>query len=182
MNKILLALIVIALVIATVLFVGQKSNDVSELLLTKNDIYQLNLEEALSFDGKACLMEKQESISSSKMQYVICNYTMKDLDDTWVVVEIKKFTNKEDLYNNYEYESQHLFSAQGLISENELGDKSRFRVNNENDFGAQYNEPNIYYYHLWVCKDSYLIHVTSKGSQKAGDSVIRIGKTILSKI
>jgi len=180
-NKILLALIAVGLIIAAAFLIGRKSKGISDLMLTKSDLDRLNLVEAFSFDGKACQIEEQESISSSSLQYAICNYTVKDLGETWVVVELKKFSSKEDLYNNYEYESQHLFSVQGLISENELGDKSRFRVSNENDFGGQYNEPGIYYYHLWVCKDDYLIHVTSRGSEKARDRVLEIGRTILSK-
>jgi hypothetical protein len=178
-NKILFVLFAAVLIIIVVFFFSKKSKGIYDLMLTKNDVDRLKLEEALSFDGKACHTE--ESLSSPNLQYVICNYTVKDLKDTWIIIELKRFPNKEDLYNNYEYESQHLFRVQGLISENALGDKSRFRVSNENDFG-QHNEPGVYYYHLWVCKDDYLIHITSRGGEKAGDRVIEIGRTILSKI
>ena len=180
-NKILFVLFAAVLIIIVVFFFSKKSKGIYDLMLTKSDVDQLKLEEALSFDGEACRTEEQQSPSSSNLQYIICNYTVKDLKDTWIIVELKRFSSKEDLYNDYEYESQHLFSVQGLISENVLGDKSRFRVNNENDFG-QHNEPGIYYYHLWVCKDDYLIHITSRGSEKAGYRVIEIGRTILSKI
>jgi hypothetical protein len=51
-----------------------------------------------------------------------------------------------------------------------------------NDYGGQFNEPGVYFYHLWICKDKYLIHITSKGTEEAaGDSVREIGQQILSK-
>jgi hypothetical protein len=103
------------------------------------------------------------------------------LNDTQVIIELQKFANYEALDGSYQYSSQHLYSIEGLISENVYGDQSRFRVNNVNDYGGQYNVPGVYYYHLWICKDLYLIHITSKGSEGAREYIANIGQQILSK-
>jgi hypothetical protein len=104
------------------------------------------------------------------------------LNDTGVVIELKKYTNSGDLNGSYQYESLHLRSIEGLISENDYGDQSRFYVNNENDYGAEYNDPNMYYYALYISKNEYLIYVTSKGtSVEAKEYVAKIGRRILSK-
>jgi len=147
-----------------------------ELVLNEQDLQQLGMT-----SNTDCQTEEQTSIYSSQVQYSICNYTINSLNDTWVVLELKKFTNLEDRNGTYQYESSHLFSVQGLISENDYGDLSRFRVNNENDYGGQYNNPNVYYYHLWICKNEYLIHITSKGSKEAREYIAKTGRQILSK-
>ncbi len=98
-----------------------------------------------------------------------------------MIIELKKFENKEALDGAYQYDSSHLFGAKGLISEDDFGDKSRFRVNSEDDYGAEYNTPGIFYYHLWICKDTYMIHITSGGSEDAKDYISGAGRKILSK-
>jgi hypothetical protein len=152
-----------------------------ELVLNKQDLQQLGMANAMSFNGNDCQTEEQTSFSSSRVQYTICNYTINNLNDTWVVIELKKFTNREDLNNAYKYDSSHLFGAKGLISEDTYGDQSRFRVNSEDDYGAEFNEPGVYYYHLWITKNDYLIHITSKGSEEADEYITEIGQQILSK-
>jgi len=153
-----------------------------DLVLNTQDLQQLGMMSAMSYNGADCQTEEQTSFSSSRVQYTICNYTINSLSDTWVVVELKKFTNREDLNDTYQYESHHLFSVQGIISENDYGDQSLFRVNNVNDYMGHLNEPGVYYYHLWICKNEYLIHITSGGRSKEADEyIIKIGQQILSK-
>ena len=163
-----------------------------ELLLNEQDLQQLGMTSDLNeqdlqqlglSNGTNCRTEEGYTniVDSSPGQYSICIYTINSLNDTQVIIELQKFTNIEALNGAYQYDSSHLYSIEGLISENDYGDKSRFRVNNEHDYGGQYNEPNIYYYHLWICKDLYLIHITSKGSKEAGEYIAKIGWRILSK-
>jgi hypothetical protein len=149
-----------------------------ELVLNEQDLQQLGV----MSDGINCNTEEYETNEHTPLaQYSICNFTMNSLNDTEVVLELKKFTNLEDLNGSYQYDSLHLYSIEGLISENDYGDQSRFRVNNEHDYGGQYNEPNVYYYHLWICKNEYLIHITSKGIKEAEEYIAKIGRRILSK-
>jgi len=148
-----------------------------ELALNAQDLQQLGMT-----SNADCQTEEQTSYSSQQVQYSFCNYTISSLNDTEVILQLQKFTNIEDLNGSYQYGSLHLYSIEGLISENVYGDQSRFRVNNVNDYGGEFNEPGVYYYHLWICKDLYLIHITSGGrSQEAGEYVTRIGQQILSK-
>jgi hypothetical protein len=151
-----------------------------ELMLNSQDLAQLGMAGAKSYDGNDCQTEQQTSIYSSEVQYSVCNYTIAGLDAS-LIVELKKFSIQEDLDGTYQYESSHLFSAQGLISEDTFGDKSRFRVSNENDYGGQYNQPGVYYYHLWIVKGHFLIHITSGGANETGEYVADTGLQILSK-
>ena len=149
----------------------------------KNDVNEQDLQQ-LGIDGNGtnCRTDKEYSniVDSSIGQYSICVYNI--LNDTQVIIELQKFANYEALNGSYQYSSLHYYSVEGLISENDFGDQSRFRVNNVNDYGGEFNDPNVYYYHLWICKDLYLIHITSGGTSKeAKDYVARIGHLILSK-
>jgi hypothetical protein len=149
-----------------------------ELLLNEQDLQQLGM------TGNGCQTEEGYTniVDSSLGQYSFCSYIIPRLNDTEVVIQLEKFANLDALDGSYQYSSQHLYSVDGLISENDYGDKSRFRVNNVNDYGGQYNDPNVYYYHLWICKNEYLIHITSSGrSKEAVDDIAKIGKQILSK-
>lgn len=147
-----------------------------ELILDEQDLQQLGM------TGHGCQTEEGYSniVDSSLGQYSFCNYTI--LEDTEVIIQLQKFANLEALDGAYQYDSSHLYSIEGLISENDYGDKSRFRVNNEHDYGGQFNEPGVYFYHLWICKDKYLVHITSSGRNKeAKEYITKIGQTILSK-
>ena len=165
-----------------------------ELVLNEQDIQQLGMtsdlneqdlqQMGITGNGTNCQTDKNYTniVDSSQGQYSICIYNIGSLSDTEVIIELQKFANYEALNGAYQYDSQHLYSIQGLISENDFGDQSRFRVNNVNDYGGQYNDPNMYYYHLWICKDLYLIHITSSGrSKEAVDYIAKIGRQILSK-
>ncbi len=169
-----------------------KISGTQELVLNEQDLQQLGMTRGGSEElhqlgwlsnGSDCKAEEYPTSESSPLaQYSLCSYIITSLNDTEVVIELKKFTNLEDLNGSYQYESQHLRSIEGLISENDYGDQSRFYVNNENDYGAQYNDPNVYYYALYISKDEYLIHITSKGRSKdAKESIADIGRRIMSK-
>jgi hypothetical protein len=168
---------------------------IQELTLNQQDLQQLGLTSDLNEqdlqqlgitgNGTNCRTdEAYTNIADSSIgQYSICVYNIGSLNDTQVIIELTKFTNYEALNGSYQYDSLHLFSVQSLISENDFGDQSRFRLNNENDYGGQYNDPNVYYYHLWICKDMYLIHITSGGSSREAEGyVAKIGRQILSKM
>lgn len=147
---------------------GQPQNiaGTHELVLNEQDLQQLGM-------VGACQTEEYQTDEFSPLaQYSFCNYTIDSFSDTEVVVELKKFTNFEDLNGTYQYESLHLRGFEGLISEDDYGDLSRFYVSNEST---------VYYYNLWIGKNEYLIHVTSKGSKDAGENIEKIGQRILSK-
>lgn len=149
----------------------------TELLLTEQDLQQLGM----TNNGTDCLTEEYPTDAYSPLaQYSFCNYIINSLN-TEVVLELKKFTNFNDLNGSYQYDSSHLYSVQGLMSENDFGDQSRFRVSNEHDYGSQFNDPNVFYYHLWISKNEYLIHITSKGSKEAKEYIAKMGQLILSK-
>ncbi len=136
----------------------------------------------MEISGLSCRTEDYETgARASLAQYSFCNFTITSLNGTEVILEVKKYTNMEDRTGAYQYESSHLFGQEGLISENEYGDLSRFRVSSEDDYMGHLNNPGVYYYHLWICKDLYLIHVTSSGTVEAEDEVASVGEHILSQ-
>jgi hypothetical protein len=165
-----------------------------ELVLNEQDLQQIGMvndfneqdlqQLGITSNGTNCWTDEEYTniVDSSLGQYSICSYIINSLNDTQVIIELQKFANYEALNGSYQYGSLHYYSIEGLISENDYGDQSRFRVNNVNDYGGQYNDPNVYYYHLWICKKEYLIHITSKGSSKeAKEYIAKIGQRILSK-
>jgi hypothetical protein len=173
---------------------GPTISGIQELALNAQDLQQLGMTRDLNEqdlqqlgitgNGTNCRTDEAYTniVDSSQGQYSICVYNLSSLNGTQIIVELQRFADYEALNGSYQYSSLHLYSIQGLISENDYGDASRFRVNNVNDYGGQYNDPNVYYYHLWICKDLYLIHITSSGrSKEAKDYVARIGLQILSK-
>ncbi|MBI4173461.1 MAG: hypothetical protein HY519_01960 [Candidatus Aenigmarchaeota archaeon] len=139
-----------------------------ELALSEQDLRQLGMASATG-----CRTEVYSTGEYAPlMQYSFCNYTINSLNGTEVVLELKKFANSEDLNGTYQYESLHLRGFQGLISENDYGDLSRFYANNESA---------VYYYHLWIGKNEFLIHITSKGDAQAGGYIAETGRKILAK-
>ena len=178
---IILAILLIFIVGCSTMQDGRSTHTISgthDLVLNEQDLQQLGVIN----DGIDCNTEEYETNEYSTLaQYTFCNFTINNLNDTEVVLQLQKFANYQAINGTYQYDSSHLYSVEGLISENTFGDQSRFRVNNENDYGGQLNEPGIYYYHLWICKDLYLIHVTSKGSEEAEEYIAKIGQQILSK-
>ncbi len=177
--------LVISLAILLVLLGGctgpatKATNTISgtrELVLNEQDLQKLGM----TSSGDCQTEEYQTNANAPLAQYSVCNYTV--LNDTQVILELQKFTNLEDLNGTYQYSSLHLRGAKGLISQNDFGDQSRFYVNNEDDYGAQYNEPGVYYYALYIAKDEYLIHISSAGrSKEAVDYVAKMGRQILLK-
>ena len=167
-----------------------KISGTQDLLLGDQEIQQLGLTTYLNESdlnlfglskGTNCGTEESYSniVDSSVGQYSLCVYY---LNDTQIIIELQKFADYEALNGSYQYSSSHLFSVEGLISENEFGDQSTFRVNNEHDYGGESNPPGVYFYHLWVTQDLYLIHITSKGSEDAKGYITKIGRQILSKL
>ncbi len=163
-----------------------------ELILNEQELSQLGMvgdqlkqlaELGLTTDGSDCKTEEYNTTEFSPlMQYSICSYVINSLNDTEVIIEFKKFTNGHDLNGTFQYESLHYRSVDGLISENEYGDQSRFYLANKNDYGGEFNNPDVYIYTLYMTKDQYLIHVTSKGRIKEAKEVIeQIGKIVMSR-
>ncbi|MBN2454551.1 hypothetical protein JXB11_03315 [Candidatus Woesearchaeota archaeon] len=164
----------------------------TELILNEQDLQQLgmtsnlneqDLEQLGITGGTNCWTDEAYSniVDSSLGQYTVCAYLIPALNDTQVIIQLQKFADYEALNGSYQYDSSHLYGAKGLISENAFGDQSRFRVNNGDDYGAEFNPPGVYYYHLWIAKDLYLIHITSSGTEEAEGQIAEIGKQILSK-
>jgi len=172
---------------------AQAISGTQDLVLNETDLQQLGLASDLTNQGLQqlgiagsgtnCQTDENYSniVDSSLGQYSICAYNISSLNDTQAIIELQKFANYEALNGSYQYGSLHLYSIEGLISENDFGDQSRFRVNNVNDYGGQYDKPGIYYYHLWICKDKYLIDISSSGSKDAEEYIAKIGRRILSK-
>ena len=175
----LIVVIALILLILTTIKAPSKISGIQELVLNETDLQQLGM----ARDGDCQTDETQTTISGLPLpQYGMCNYTINSLNDTNVTIELQKFTSIEDLDNTYAYGSNHLYSVQGIISQNDYGDQSLFRVNNVNDYMGQLDQPGMYYYHLWICKDLYLIHITSSGRSKEADGYIaNMGRRILSK-
>jgi hypothetical protein len=172
----------IILTILLIFLVGCSTVKDSEVVISKTTELTLNAQDLtqLKMTGTGCITEEYPTdVNSPLTQYSVCNYTI--LDNTEIIMELKKFATKDDLNGTYQYESSHLFSADGIISENTFGDQSKFRINSVNDYGGEFNDPNITYYHLWICKDKYLIHITSKGSKEAKDDITNIAQTIMLK-
>ncbi len=162
------------------------------LILTEQDLQQLGMAKdpdnsdlvqlGIIGNGTNCQAEEQTSFDSSMVEYTICSYIIPSLNSTQIIIELRKFASPGALNDTYQYDSSHLYSAEGLISENDFGDQSRFRINNENDYGGQYNPQGVYFYHLWFTRNEFLVHITSKGSEEAKDSIAEIGHQILSKL
>jgi hypothetical protein len=189
-----IAVLVIALAIGAAVLQTPRQAVISgtrELVLNEQDLQQLEMRsdlneqdlQQLGITSGNCRTEEDYTniVDSSLGQYSVCIYNISSLNDTQVIIELQKFANFEALNGSYQYNSQHLYSIEGLISENDYGDQSRFRVSNVNDYGGQYNDPNVYYYHLWICKNEYLVHITSKGAKEAVDYIAETGRQILSK-
>ena len=188
----------VILAILTALVVGCSTADTiptisgtTDLLLNEQELSQLGMSTNLSNDDRQmlglndanCRTEQGYGniVDSTEGQYSLCAYTIPSMNNTQVIIEFQKFASQEARDGTYQYDSSHLFSAEGLISENTFGDMSRFRVNNENDYGGEYNTPGIYYYHLWIVKDLFLIHITSKGAEEAKYYLSEAGEIIVGK-
>ncbi|MFA5141773.1 MAG: hypothetical protein WC471_02285 [Candidatus Woesearchaeota archaeon] len=157
---------------------------ISDLALNRQDLSSLGLVsdhlKQLGMDSSTdCKIEEYQTDEFSPLaQSGICSYT---LDGSEVIIQLEKYATLEALDGSYQYGSLHLRSADGLLSENDYGDKSRFYVNSPNDYGAEFNPTGVYFYSLYFTKDTYLVHISSKGSIDAKEDVAAIGRTILSK-
>jgi hypothetical protein len=151
---------------------------VEDLVLNPQDLAQLGLTQ----DADECPTETyQVSEYSTQAQYNFCNYTVDAINGTVIVVQLQKYADMESLNGSYQYSSLHLRSIDGLLSQDDYGDQSRFYVNSVNDYMGELTDPNITYYSLFFCKDKYLVQVSSSGSKDAKEYVADLGKKILSK-
>ncbi|MBI4173590.1 MAG: hypothetical protein HY519_02615, partial [Candidatus Aenigmarchaeota archaeon] len=101
-----------------------------ELTLNEQDLQQLGMTSDLNEEelkqlgitdnGTNCRAEESYTniVDSSPGQYSVCAYRISGLNDTQVIIELKRFANREALNGTYQYDSQHLYSSEGLISEN----------------------------------------------------------------
>ena len=64
-----------------------------ELVLNEQDLAQLGITSEIDCNTE----EYQTNAYSPLAQYSFCNFTIKNLNDSQVVLELKKFTNFEDL-------------------------------------------------------------------------------------
>lgn len=177
MKKIILILFLLIFIIGCVEIQETKITDFEDLILTDSDLNQLEI----SSNGTICEINEFETSELSPLKKSsTCYYLIDSLNDTEIVIDLKEYTNFHDLNGTYQYSSSHLRSSEGIISENKYGDQSRFSVNHEDDYGSEFNQEGIYYYHLWITKEKFLIHITSKGSEEAKDYILRIGSKILS--
>ncbi len=152
-------------------------NGLEDIILTAPELQNIGM----TTNGSDCIVETYNTSEySSLAQYSMCTYNITALN-TEVITQLYKFTNGSDLNGSYQYNSLHYFSVDGLISENTYGDQSRFRVNSVNDYGGEFNNPNITYYHLWTTKDLYLIHITSAGSKDAKSYLEEMATRMLAK-
>jgi hypothetical protein len=152
---------------------------IQDLMFSAQDLSQFGLVSG----GADCLVENYNTSEfSPQAQYSLCNYTIASMNNTLVWIELHRYADFESLNGSYGYTSSHLFGAKGLMSENTYGDQSRFRVNSADDYGGEFNDPNMYYYHLWITKDKYLIHITSGGTDKtANDSIDKMARMMLNR-
>jgi hypothetical protein len=150
-----------------------------DLMFTQEDLTSLGIQG----DEISCLTEKYETGEySSLAEYSFCNYTITSLNNTEVLIQLSKFTNKNDRDGAYQYDSSHLRSSDGIISRDEYGEQSTFSKNSVNDYGGQFNDPDVHYYHLWIVKEDYLIHITSKGSIDAKEYIAKMGEQYIAKV
>ncbi|MCB9359369.1 hypothetical protein H6503_05540 [Candidatus Woesearchaeota archaeon] len=173
-------IIAIMLLFLIILLVGCSENENTDVILPDNNV-NVSMSPIISYEelgelglaDNGCRTEQYKTGEFSTLsEYSFCNYTIESLDDTEVIIELKEFTDLENLNGSYQYESLHLRGYQGMISEDEYGDMSRFYVNNESD---------VYYYHLWIADKLQLIHVTSKGSKDAEGIIVNIGNYLLAR-
>ncbi len=159
-----------------------KVTSVSNLLLTYSNIESLNL---VSNDSGCIIQVQEQTEYSPRGEYAMCTYYVNNFSGTQVIIEFSQFADENNLNGSYQYNSGHLTGSKGIVALNTFGDQSRFSHNSDDDYGAEFNDPNITYYHLWFTKDLYMVHVTSKGAtaNKEVDEVAisNIGKKILSK-
>jgi hypothetical protein len=164
-----------------------------ELILTDDDLTAVGLSpntdpadnQVLRIpNGTNCRTETTygKNVTVENGAYTICTYTADDLNNTEITVETRRFKDQASLNGSYQYESSHLFSEDGLISRDELGDQSTFRKNSDQDYGGANNNESMHYYHLWATKDLYYVHVTSSGSDEARSIVRGVAERTLAKL
>lgn len=178
--------IFITIILVVIAGCSQEKNDdktvtvprIQELLLSQQDLSELGM----TTNGTDCIIEEFQTSEFSPLGvYGTCFYTITK-DNTEVVIEYKKFSNKDDLNGAYQYESSHYRSVEGILEQDTYGDQSKFYVNNENDYGAEFNPPGVYFYTLYFTKDEFMVHVTTKGKkEETKEDIANIGRVILSK-
>jgi hypothetical protein len=141
---------------------SQITNESPELITTEILIRQLDI------DFDECEHEAYETSESSPLEEQ--SFCIAYIDESEIVVVIQKFTNFHDLDGSYQYSSLHLRGFQGLINEDTYGDFSRF----------YFTEDIVIYYNLWIIKDEFLIHITSKNLNEQ-EVIEQIAENLLEK-
>ena len=164
-------ILIIFLVGCTAKQTTTKETSAKELIPTKEQIgatTELN-----------CTSEVYNTTEFSPLaEYSFCSFK---INDSEFYLEIKKFSNQNDLNGSYQYDSSHLFGGKGFLNHTTYGDQSKLHVNAGDDYGAEFDPKGVSFYHLWFTKDLFLFHVTSRGIESDRASIEKIGHVILSK-
>lgn len=99
----------------------------------------------------------------------VCTYQK---ENTTIAVILEKYDSYDDLEGAFQYKSSHLIESEWYLSENKMGDMSKF---------LGWEDSGYYYYHLWIVDEPFLIHVTSKGSRDVNETILAIGENLLQR-
>jgi hypothetical protein len=148
--------------------------NIEDVVLSDIDLVDLSL-----YVLDDCVFENFNASSNSPLiASSFCSYFSFD-ESSEVIISISKYSNFDDLFGSYQYQSSHLRSVEGLISEDFFGDFSKFYVNVEEDYMGYLNDVDIYYYHLWIVSGDFLIHITSKSYLEEHDLLIGIAERFM---
>ncbi|HLP79507.1 MAG TPA: hypothetical protein VK158_02650 [Acidobacteriota bacterium] len=169
MRLTLLFTAIVAMLLLTGCTVEKSTQSIQEIMLTTQEITDLQMTPKYK-TGDVDLPCVVEESDSSRTQYALCGYTKGDSE---IIIELAKYNNLNDLNDSYQYASSHLINSDWLIQQDAYGDMSKLQ---------KWNESSTFYYHFYIVKDMYMIHVTSKGVESDQATVVDIGKTMLDKI
>lgn len=157
---------------------------IEDLILSDVEVSELGLSKDISEEKLSQFGINRATnckVDSPSGQYAVCVYLAPELNDTEVIVQLYSYDNESALNGSYQYNSGHLFGSSGIISKDTYGDQSIFRKNSEDDYGAEFNDPKMHYYHLWFTKGLYMVHVISSGTVEAEGLVGVMGRAFLGK-
>ncbi len=147
---------------------------VHDLLLSTEEVALLQL----SVDQECVIEEYQTSETSPLAQSSFCSFVSQN-DSVHLIIDIKKYTNEQDVLGSFQYQSSRHRSPQGILAQNTHGSYSTFVMNVEEDYMGHLNDPEMYYYHLWIAKDLFLIHITSRGTVSDESLLLAVADKLL---